>query len=335
MDGPKLDDFSDDAIRQLNWYYRVELRPGVFTGGRRRGTLGMVRHQIGNMDVAGRRCLDIGTQEGAVATVLAQAGAGRAVAYDRLDLSDRIALVKQAHGVDFDYQHSCQLDDLPRRLQVSGEGPFDVVIFAGVLYHMIDPLGGIALARSFVREKGLFLLETSAIVSPQPILHFNSQGRFYPGSNYFQVTLGALDYFLRMLRLQVIDCHYCQGAYLSWAGRLWSLLGRRSGNQLCRVSVVCRAVGEPLPVASDKWMKKPFIASDFTARQLDFERLRSASPAVDYRRGENRLTYHRDLDSVDLYRSVVRGIPLIPKKDSTVLRLADQPPKPTLRDKAA
>jgi 2-polyprenyl-3-methyl-5-hydroxy-6-metoxy-1,4-benzoquinol methylase len=321
MDVIQLDQLSDSAIRHFEWYYRVELRPGVFTGGRRRGTLAMVRHQLAKMGVRGRRCLDLGTQEGAVATVLARAGATRVVAYDRLDLSDRISLVKQSQGVEFDYQHSCPLDDLPSRLLDGGQRPFDVVVFAGVLYHMIDPLGGLAQARSFVREGGLLLLETSAVVDTQPLLHFNAAGHIYPGSNYFQPTLGALDYFLRMLRLQVIDCHYEKGGRVTRAGGWLRWLVRRSAGQLCRVSVVCRAIDRPLPVAGDRWMPRQFIVRDVAARQLEFSRLNSTDPAVEYQRGKNRVICHPDFDSVDLYRSVTRGNRFVPDEEWTELRL--------------
>jgi hypothetical protein len=243
--------------------------------------------------------------------------------------------VQHAYGVNFDYQHSCQIDELPRRLRPRGEGPFDVVIFAGVLYHMIDPLGGLALARSFLRQNGLLLLETSAVVSSQPVLYLNAEGRFFPGSNYFQVTLGTLDYLLRALRLRVIDCHYTKGARLPAGGRWLNRFGLRFGKRLCRVSVVCRAVDEPLPAAGDEWMTKPFIAKDLAARQLDFATLNSPAPPVAYQPGKNPLRHHRGIDAVDLYRSVVRGRRFMPSDALTVLRLADQSERRSSRERAA
>lgn len=53
------------------------------------------------------------------------------------------------------------MHELLAATKVRGQGPFDVVVFAGVLYHMIDPLAGMAIARSFLREGGIAVLETS------------------------------------------------------------------------------------------------------------------------------------------------------------------------------
>ncbi|HMB90209.1 MAG TPA: methyltransferase domain-containing protein, partial [Rhodothermales bacterium] len=150
-----LQTLTDDEIRQTRWYYQVELRPGVYTDGPEQHTAAMVRSLAERIDLAGTQCLDLGTQEGLMAVSLARLGAETVVAYDRLDLSDRIAMVKEAYEVDFDYQHGLYLHELSAALQTAGYDPFDVVVFAGVLYHMIDPLAGLGTARSFVRENGL------------------------------------------------------------------------------------------------------------------------------------------------------------------------------------
>ena len=301
MQGPKLSSLTDAQIRQMDWYYGIELRPGVRTAGRRRGSLSLVRHQIKNMDVLGQRCLDIGTQEGVVSTVLAQAGARKVVAYDRLNLSDRISLVQEAYGVDFDYHHSCQLSELPSRLEGTGDVPFDIVIFAGVLYHMIDPLSGMALARSFLRNNGLMLLETSVAVSDEMVMQVNASGRYYQGSNYFQMSLATLDYFLRMLRLQVIDCRHISTA---------AALENKNKEGVCRVSVVCRAVEDIIGCENDRWLREgseAWLTSDFEAVSLYFDRLKSDQPPVSYSTGGLRYHNEQGLKTVNLYETVINS----------------------------
>lgn len=312
-----LDTLTDDAIRQLQWYYQIELRPGVLTAGRQRPSLSMVRHQLQRVDLPAARCLDIGTQEGVVPAVLARSGAGRVAAYDRLDLSDRIALVQEAYRARFDYYHSIALAELPGRLREAAERPFDLVVFAGVLYHMVDPLAGLALARSFVREGGLLLVETSAMLSRAMSLHLNAAGRYYPHSNYFQVTTGALDYLLRMLGLRALDCLHSVPRTTRWMQRLWPVRPREA----YRVSLVCRAVAEPLGLPGDRWITRGFIRQDLQACGLDFAPLRSRAAPVGYRPSGHRLRYHAGLDAVDIHRSVCAQPRFASDPELSLLRL--------------
>lgn len=307
MTDSHLSTLTDQQIRDLSWYYQIELRPGVITGGGLRGTLSLVRSQLDAMEIAGHSTLDIGTQEAVIPTLLALRGARESVCYDRLDLSGRIALVKEAYGVEFDYIHSHQLHALPAALTQRGHGAFDIVVFAGVLYHMIDPLGGLGLVRGLVRQNGLLLIETSAIFSPELLMHFNGKGRYYEGSNYFQITTGTLDYFLRMLRLQVLDCRYIAAAPQIGVGR---------------VSVVCRAIDEALPEGDDPWMLKPWITNDMRAVSLNYRDLQSEEPEVGFEVQTKGLIAHHDIDSVDLTRSISSTQPFHPENTTSGLLLS-------------
>ena len=123
MEVKQLAALSDEQIRDLAWYYQIELRPGAVTGGRSRGSLSLTRSQIDAMEIAGQSCLDIGTQEGVISTLLSNRGTRHVVAYDRLDLTDRIELVKEAYGAEFEYIHSRELHELPGELAARGDGP--------------------------------------------------------------------------------------------------------------------------------------------------------------------------------------------------------------------
>lgn len=70
---------------------------------------------------------------------------------------------------------------------------------------MIGPLARLATVRGLVRNGGLLIVETSVSATRDFVAYINAEGRFYPGSNYFQISLGTLDYFMRMLRLKPID----------------------------------------------------------------------------------------------------------------------------------
>ena len=236
-----------------------------------------------------KACLDIGTQEAIVPTILSRQGAKDVVAYDRLNLSDRINLVKEAYNVDFDYVYGMEYDELFGALKAKNKSLFDVVVFTGVLYHLIDPLSGLGRARSFVRENGICIVGTNALVSDEYILKFNANGRYYEGSNYFLTTLASLDYFLRMLRLRPIDC----------------MFKRPDNGDICRVVVVCRAENAPISFAEDKWIHKHYIENDFRSVDVDYDRLASKAPETNYKVVDpDNIIYHQDIESVNLYETV-------------------------------
>ena len=84
-----------------DWYYTVEVEPGVFTAGADRANLSVTRKLLRRVRYRGYDCLDVGTMEGVVPTLLERGGAERVVACDRLDLSTRGDLVQRAYQVTF------------------------------------------------------------------------------------------------------------------------------------------------------------------------------------------------------------------------------------------
>jgi hypothetical protein len=268
----------------------------------------MVRELLECVEVKGGRCLDIGTQEALISVSLARLGAGQVVAYDRLDLTSRINLVKQAYGVDFDYLSNIQLSELSDALRRTGHAPFDLVVFAGVLYHMIDPLAGLGIARSFAREKGLVLVETSAIVSNDKVLYFNDAGSHRPYSCYFLPSLGWLDYCLRMLRLRPIDCRHISSPTIGSS---------------CRVAVMCRAEDRPIALSGDDWMTKPWVEHDFRAVSLDYAALASRAPEVGCDVCAEPLRFHEETTAVDVFETVRQSRPWKRNEMKARLNLAD------------
>ena len=303
-DTKPLPRLTDDEIRASRWYYQVELRPGVYTQGPEQHTSAMVRSLLERIDLHGAHCLDIGTQEAVNTVALARLGAEHVVAYDRLDLSPRIDLVKEVYEVAFDYRPGLLLSELPAALRAERKGPFDVVLFAGVLYHMIDPLGGLGTIRSFAREGGLVVVETAAIVSDEMVFFLNAAGALGPYSTYFKPSLSALDYCLRMLRLKPIDCVH---------------ISKPEIGSRCRVAVVCRALPAPLPFPDDTWMGAHWVEQDFRAVSLDYDALASDAPAVGYERRGEGLVFHDATGSVDIFQTVMQS--RVWKRDAVKARL--------------
>jgi len=200
--------------------------------------------------------------------LMKRAGARYVAAYDRLDLAERIARVKQAYGVDFDYIGGKGLAELPAEMQARSHRHLDVVVFSGVLYHMINPLGGLALARGFCRAGGVFLLETAAMQGREMALHFNAGGKLYGMfGNFFVPTTACLDYFLRMLGLRPM-----RGCYI----------GDANDGSIVRVAVLCRGLAEPSPIdRADSWPGHANVMANFRDEaSVQWDRLVSPRPEV-------------------------------------------------------
>jgi 2-polyprenyl-3-methyl-5-hydroxy-6-metoxy-1,4-benzoquinol methylase len=226
---------SSETLNQW-WYYSIEIEPGRFTPGQNFNSVSVVRDLLRGIDVTGRRCLDIGSMEGMSSVLMCRRG-GDVVAYDRYDCADKIDLVKACTGADFKFIGGAKFTDLPQM-----EKPFDVVVFAGMLYHMFDPMAGLFTARNMVRNGGLILIETATIDAPGYSMHFNASGRFYPQpeqSNYWFPTPAMLEFMCRMARLELLD--------VAWLPQ-WDT----SAGPLVRLGLVCRAV--PRVTTDDLWL---------------------------------------------------------------------------------
>jgi SAM-dependent methyltransferase len=290
------------------WYYQIELPDGTFTNGQPRENFALCRQFFPRIEKAGLRCLDIGSQDFAGPVLFRRQGAGEVVAYDRLRLESRRRVVADAYNVDFRYAAGIPLHGLKRHLRDEGVGTvFDYVNFCGVMYHMIDPLPGLGMARSFLRAGGILLLETTFAPDPEFVIRVNHAGDLYDTSTYFHPSLGVLDYWIRMLRMKILDAAFTG----PWKG----VVGR--------VVAVCRAVDQPVADAADVWIRKPWVEKDFEPFGLNYKELASDAPPVAYRGGTGKVVVRPGLDSVDLYETFRRYGATGFDHSLSVLRLKD------------
>ncbi len=292
-------DLTADQLRahpamQKPWYYSIELLPGFYTDGRGHRNVALTRRLIRNTGVEGHTCIDLGIVEGLVTSVLAKRGAASVVGYDRLtQWRDRVSLVKAAMGVDFDHITGISLAELPATLRQTQRDVADIVVFSGVLYHMVDPMAGIAIARGMVRNGGILILETSGILGPEMGMFFNAEGRFNDkdGTTFWLATAPCLEYMLRLYRLRPIDCAYIKNSRPPTGGR-----------QVGRIAIACRAVDECVAAADDAWMPLP-RKLDFE-QFLDWKRLASDRPPVPYTSDNPDLVLRPDTGTVDVWKTI-------------------------------
>ena len=195
------------------------------TPGQRFPNVALTRDLLTRVDLAGTRCLDIGTMEGMIPVLMKRQGAAEVLAVDGLDFSDKIACVKAAYDVDFAYLPSIMSGSLLRAIvdrrdgeitrhrYAGGPAPragfgFDVVVCSGVLYHVYSPFHVLATARSAVRPGGLMIRgnRRPAAGRLSDAVQLRGHGlscsarriRGFP-------TIPLLDHFMRFLKLVPLD----------------------------------------------------------------------------------------------------------------------------------
>jgi tRNA (mo5U34)-methyltransferase len=147
------------------WMYRFDLGHGVQTAlhseyldGMHQSRWAMIQPEL-ERTFAGRwdrtRALDIACNEGWFAFEVAKLGAAETIGFDARDINIRKAHFVQAQletpRLTFRTQNLFDVD--ARR-----EGPFDLVLCLGLIYHLEDPMGAVRKLRSLTRE--LCVIET-------------------------------------------------------------------------------------------------------------------------------------------------------------------------------
>jgi tRNA (mo5U34)-methyltransferase len=189
----------EEAVRSNQlWYHTIDLAPGVVTPG-----WFDLRPIVGRLpwpDIAGRRCLDVGTYDGFFAFEMERRGAAEVVAIDLSDHTEwdwppdaraqgpaalaRMAGPEKGRGFRIAAEalgSSVQLVNLSvYGLSPDVVGTFDVVVCGSLLLHLRDPLGALEAIRSVCA--GVFLsaeeidLWLTVWCRRQPIARLNGAG---------------------------------------------------------------------------------------------------------------------------------------------------------------
>jgi len=200
-----------EKINSFEWYHTINLGKGVITPGRST-SLGYkaVEKLIKRINVKKCNCLDIGTMDGIIAFQLEKKKAKDVVA---TCLNDRpsFRFLKEYMDSKIKYFPRVSLDTI-ENVKASGIEKFDLVVLAGVLYHLLDPLHGIAIVRNLLRNGGIAIFETSIAdfddedFNSQIALHFNFDGRFLAGfENMWMPTKACLHYMLSYCCFNILD----------------------------------------------------------------------------------------------------------------------------------
>lgn len=196
-------------IDELDWFHAMDLGT-MRTRGRippnqpPNFTLFGIFSFLEHIDPKGLDVIDLGTMDGLVAFILKELGASRVVATDLWDRKQfRMARDILGFGSEVEYHTQLNVSDM---VDEFGTGTFDLMVFAGVLYHLLSPLESLLHCRRLLRRDALFLIETCYDEeSEQSTLRFNmgmEPASFHEPTTYFLPTLPSL---LAMLRTASFD----------------------------------------------------------------------------------------------------------------------------------
>jgi len=228
------------------WYYTVELAPGVIARGQFEPDFPMLpRMMLRRCNLDGAECLDMGTMEAIVPTLMRRSGAAKVLAVDfGPHCTEKIAAVKAAYEVDFNYKNVGPMDGLFRKIRAG----FDLINCSGLLYHVWSPLHVLAGVRPLLRRNGLMIVNTNVVLERGMRAEFNAEGRMQEEVNTFWYpTIELLQYQLQYLRLEPID------AMLVPHDALASKVRYRFAQPSGILCVLCRATDEP---DGDSWIAR-------------------------------------------------------------------------------
>jgi tRNA (mo5U34)-methyltransferase len=208
-------------VAAYNWFQSIDLGSGIITLGKKT----LEDHAIeaasffDGIDLKGKTFIDVGACNGAYSAEAKKRGASRVVAadvwrYPRMGTRANIELVSQALGLPIETMYLDIEQPLPPRI-----GRFDVVLFAGVFYHLLDPIAGLRRAADLARD--LLIVETHVISEfEKPAMVF------YPGdeldgdgSNWWGPNVACMTALLKTIgfkRVQASKSHAGRATFHAW-----------------------------------------------------------------------------------------------------------------------
>jgi 2-polyprenyl-3-methyl-5-hydroxy-6-metoxy-1,4-benzoquinol methylase len=143
---------------QYSWYHCIEVLPGIETPGVEefRPIQIPVIEALRELPLAGGRVLDIGCRDGLFSLEAERLGAEEVVGIDNNLSQGAVEFLLPALGSGIRMVAMNLMDLTP-----STFGEFDVIVFAGVLYHLRYPFHALRLIRDVMRDGAVMIIETA------------------------------------------------------------------------------------------------------------------------------------------------------------------------------
>jgi tRNA (mo5U34)-methyltransferase len=186
----------------MRWFHSIDLGAGEVTQGVK--SLIVIQEEAKvffRHGVAGKSVLDIGAWDGGFSFAAERLGARDVLATDHFAWSSGQGWSSKA---PFDYAHERlgsnvrSLDiDVPALTVEAVGGQFDTVLFAGVLYHVKDPLACLEAVAKLARETLVVETVTALNDNRKPVMQFFLNGAMGgDASNYWAPNTVCLEQIL-------------------------------------------------------------------------------------------------------------------------------------------
>jgi 2-polyprenyl-3-methyl-5-hydroxy-6-metoxy-1,4-benzoquinol methylase len=143
-------------------------------------------------DLTGKRVLDIGCWTGGTSLLLCAMGAEVVAIEEVRKYVDALTYLKSAFNVQNLEVRNMSLYDcnVPEF-----QDAFDIILFAGVLYHVTDPILALRIVFNSLRDGGSCLLETAALASDKMMVAYEGPDLFHSGTRE-QMNRGGWNWFI-------------------------------------------------------------------------------------------------------------------------------------------
>jgi tRNA (mo5U34)-methyltransferase len=162
----------EERVRRTPWFHSIDLGNGIVTPGGKTPAVHQKEYAaiFDPVDMRGRSVIDIGAWNGAYSFEAKRRGAARVLATDHFAwrhpaLRGREAFELARSVLDIDLEVG-ELD-IPA-LTPERVGTFDVVLFLGVFYHLLDPIAALRQIAALAREVLIVETHTDALEIRRP-----------------------------------------------------------------------------------------------------------------------------------------------------------------------
>jgi len=140
-----------DPPPNLVFYHTIEFGPGRVTPGWPViiPIVDMMIDAMRSVDFAGKRVLDIGCRDGAMSFAAEKLGAAEIMGIDADLPTENLAFLTRALNSQARFESRNVFDVKPETY-----GLFDVILLAGVVYHLRYPFSGLRVVRDLLRDGG-------------------------------------------------------------------------------------------------------------------------------------------------------------------------------------
>jgi tRNA (mo5U34)-methyltransferase len=152
-----------EQVKRLKWTHSIDLGNGVVTPGQWGDHSPFLRKAIGDIGFRGKKVLDIGCWDGLWSFEAEKRGAAEVYATDlithRNNQHPTFEFAQQILNSKVKYYPRLSVYDV----ETLGINDFDVVIFAGVYYHLKDPVRALCTLRRVMKEGAILIVEGAVI----------------------------------------------------------------------------------------------------------------------------------------------------------------------------